>query len=184
MVANSSARKGYVRPIHHLVDVERVQPGEGGERPDEPASPDIDPGHAAQFARLRQVEAAQESGKRSWPLCSLDAGLASVGLDSGRLRLECDTSLYPGRWARSRDARRSHRRHQGHVEPDGRDGHEPVHPDRDEKVARHTAARRGRTQVEASRRHSPGRLCRPPSSSASSRSRRIDSNILLSRRDT
>ena len=40
-----------------------VQPGEGGNRQDEPASPDIDPGHAAQFARLRQVEAPQESGE-------------------------------------------------------------------------------------------------------------------------
>ena len=55
--------KGYVRRIHHLVDVEWVQPGEGGNRQDEPASPDIDPGHAAQLARLRQVEAPQEGGE-------------------------------------------------------------------------------------------------------------------------
>ena len=47
--------QGCVRGMYHLVDVEWVQPGEGGNRQDEPASPDIDPGHAAQFARLRQV---------------------------------------------------------------------------------------------------------------------------------
>ena len=58
-------RKDYVRPIHHLVDVERVQPGERGNRQDEPASPYIDPGHAAQLARLRQIEAAQEGWKRA-----------------------------------------------------------------------------------------------------------------------
>ena len=57
--------KGYVRPIRHLVDVERVQPGKRGNRQDEPASPDIDPGHAAQLARLRQIEAAKEGWKRA-----------------------------------------------------------------------------------------------------------------------
>ena len=46
LVANSSNARGDVRPIHHLVDVERVQPGERGNRQDDPASPDIDPGHA------------------------------------------------------------------------------------------------------------------------------------------
>ena len=57
--------KGDVRRVHHLFDVERVQPGERGNRQDEPASPDIDPGHAAQLARLRQVEAPQEGWKRA-----------------------------------------------------------------------------------------------------------------------
>ncbi len=38
---------------------------EAGKRQDEPACPDIDLGHAAQFARLRQVEAPQEGWKRA-----------------------------------------------------------------------------------------------------------------------
>ena len=56
---------GYVRRISRIGGGGRVQPGERGKRPDKPASPDIDPGHAAQFARLRQVEAPQESWKRA-----------------------------------------------------------------------------------------------------------------------
>ena len=44
--------------MYHLVDVEWVQPGEGGKSPDEPAPPDIDPGYAgATRARLRQIAA-------------------------------------------------------------------------------------------------------------------------------
>ena len=57
--------KGKVRCISRIGDVGWVQPGERGNSPDEPACPDIDPGHAAQLARLRQVDLPQESWKRA-----------------------------------------------------------------------------------------------------------------------
>ena len=93
--------KGDVRRVYHLVDVERVQPGERGNRQDEPASPDIDPGHAAQLARLRQVEAPQEGWKRAGRCAHWIQDSSPSDWITAELRLECDMSLHPGRWAQS-----------------------------------------------------------------------------------
>ena len=97
--------KGYVRRVYHLVDVERVQPGERGNRPGRTSVPRHRPWpHGA----ARPAPAGRSSaGRREarWPLCSLDSGLVSIRLDYGRWRLECDLSLHPARWPQPRNKR-------------------------------------------------------------------------------
>ena len=80
--------KGDVRRIHHLVDVERVQPGERGNRQDEPAPPRHRPWPRGAVRPARAGRSSAGRLETRWLLCSLDSGLVSIRLDSVRLRLE------------------------------------------------------------------------------------------------